>query len=249
MQAKGGDVDLRRHQPHDLQAAGLREGTKMAFAGLPKEQDRADIIAYLRTMNDNPPPLPQISARQGPDPGYPAGSVPAELVALANRLADAARPIAARYFRTPVTVDDKTDQSPGHHRRPRGRDRDARAADRARARPRRVRRGAWRGAHRRRICLGARSDRRHQGLHHRPADLRHADRAAPSRPAGAGHHRPADPEGALAGRRRRALDVQRPADPRCAPARRSTSAYMYSTAPIMFPGAFATAPRGADADR
>jgi inositol-phosphate phosphatase/L-galactose 1-phosphate phosphatase/histidinol-phosphatase len=40
------------------------------------------------------------------------GSVPAELVALANRLADAARPIAARYFRTPVTVDDKSDLSP-----------------------------------------------------------------------------------------------------------------------------------------
>ncbi|HZP98831.1 MAG TPA: cytochrome c family protein [Reyranella sp.] len=34
------------------------KGTKMAFAGLPKEQDRADLIAYLRTMNDNPPPLP-----------------------------------------------------------------------------------------------------------------------------------------------------------------------------------------------
>ena len=40
------------------------------------------------------------------------GSVPAELVALANTLADAARPIATRYFRTPVTVDDKADQSP-----------------------------------------------------------------------------------------------------------------------------------------
>ena len=40
------------------------------------------------------------------------GSVPAELVALAHRLADAARPIAARYFRTQVTVDDKTDSSP-----------------------------------------------------------------------------------------------------------------------------------------
>jgi cytochrome c len=35
------------------------KGTKMAFAGVPKEQDRADIIAYLRTMNDNPPPLPK----------------------------------------------------------------------------------------------------------------------------------------------------------------------------------------------
>lgn len=33
-------------------------------------------------------------------------------VQLANELADAARPIAARYFRTAVTVDDKSDQSP-----------------------------------------------------------------------------------------------------------------------------------------
>jgi len=41
-----------------------------------------------------------------------AGSVPAELVTLAHRLADVARPIAARYFRTAVTVDDKTDLSP-----------------------------------------------------------------------------------------------------------------------------------------
>ena len=41
-----------------------------------------------------------------------AGSVAPELVALAHRLADAARPIAARYFRTGVAVDDKTDQSP-----------------------------------------------------------------------------------------------------------------------------------------
>ncbi len=40
------------------------------------------------------------------------GSVPAELVALAHSLADAARPIAAHYFRTPVTVDDKSDLSP-----------------------------------------------------------------------------------------------------------------------------------------
>ena len=38
--------------------------------------------------------------------------VPSNLVALAHQLADAARPIAARYFRTGVTVDDKSDLSP-----------------------------------------------------------------------------------------------------------------------------------------
>jgi inositol-phosphate phosphatase/L-galactose 1-phosphate phosphatase/histidinol-phosphatase len=40
------------------------------------------------------------------------GSVPAELVALAHSLADAARPIAQRYFRTQVKIDDKSDASP-----------------------------------------------------------------------------------------------------------------------------------------
>lgn len=39
-------------------------------------------------------------------------SVPTELVSLANSLADAARPIVARYFRTPVAIDDKSDASP-----------------------------------------------------------------------------------------------------------------------------------------
>ncbi|MGL4371764.1 MAG: c-type cytochrome [Alphaproteobacteria bacterium] len=33
-------------------------GTKMAFAGLEKLQDRADLIAYLRTLSDQPAPLP-----------------------------------------------------------------------------------------------------------------------------------------------------------------------------------------------
>ena len=41
-----------------------------------------------------------------------AMTVSADLVALANSLADAARPIAARYFRTGVTIDDKSDASP-----------------------------------------------------------------------------------------------------------------------------------------
>src|SRR3982750_3089029 len=38
--------------------------------------------------------------------------VSADFVALAHSLADAARPIVARYFRTPFTIDDKSDLSP-----------------------------------------------------------------------------------------------------------------------------------------
>jgi cytochrome c len=33
-------------------------GTKMTFAGVPRASERADIVAFLRTLNDNPPPLP-----------------------------------------------------------------------------------------------------------------------------------------------------------------------------------------------
>ncbi|TWT03074.1 histidinol-phosphatase [Reyranella sp. CPCC 100927] len=39
-------------------------------------------------------------------------SVPDAFVALAHRLADAARPVVRRYFRTPVGIDDKDDDSP-----------------------------------------------------------------------------------------------------------------------------------------
>jgi cytochrome c len=33
-------------------------GTKMSFAGLRSAQDRIDLIAWLRTQNDSPPPIP-----------------------------------------------------------------------------------------------------------------------------------------------------------------------------------------------
>lgn len=34
------------------------KGTAMGFAGLKKAEDRANIIAYIRTLSDNPAPLP-----------------------------------------------------------------------------------------------------------------------------------------------------------------------------------------------
>ncbi len=34
-------------------------GTKMSFAGLRSSQDRIDLLAYLRTLNDTPAPLPE----------------------------------------------------------------------------------------------------------------------------------------------------------------------------------------------
>src|SRR6266403_3180544 len=37
---------------------GFVPGTAMGFAGIPKDSERADVIAYLRTLSDNPAPLP-----------------------------------------------------------------------------------------------------------------------------------------------------------------------------------------------
>lgn len=54
-------------QPWDYEALNLflaspknyAPGTKMSFAGLKKTQDRANIVAYLRSLSDNPAPLPE----------------------------------------------------------------------------------------------------------------------------------------------------------------------------------------------
>lgn len=38
------------------------KGTAMGFAGLKKDEDRADLLAFLRTLSDNPKPLPEAAA-------------------------------------------------------------------------------------------------------------------------------------------------------------------------------------------
>jgi cytochrome c len=58
-------------------------GTNMTFAGVKNEQQRADLIAYLHTLADNPAPLPQPQAENAPAApqagGAPAGgNAPAE---------------------------------------------------------------------------------------------------------------------------------------------------------------------------
>jgi cytochrome c len=40
---------------------GFVPGTAMGFAGISKDSERADVIAYLRTLADNPAPLPTAS--------------------------------------------------------------------------------------------------------------------------------------------------------------------------------------------
>ena len=59
LQAKGGEWSYEDINHMIFKPQAFVRGTKMAFAGLPIEQDRADLIAYLRTMHAEPlPPLP-----------------------------------------------------------------------------------------------------------------------------------------------------------------------------------------------
>jgi cytochrome c len=54
-------------------------GTAMGFAGLKKDEDRADLLAYLRTLSDSPKPLPEAAAAPAADASKPAeGAAPAE---------------------------------------------------------------------------------------------------------------------------------------------------------------------------
>ena len=41
-----------------IKPASYIKGTKMAFAGLRKEKDRASVILYLNSKSDNPKPIP-----------------------------------------------------------------------------------------------------------------------------------------------------------------------------------------------
>ncbi len=49
-----------------LSPAAAVPGTRMGFAGMPGEQDRANVIAFLRTLSNNPAPLAAASAANVP---------------------------------------------------------------------------------------------------------------------------------------------------------------------------------------
>jgi cytochrome c len=58
--SEGGSVEWTYERLSNFLAAPKKyiPGTSMGFAGLKKIEERADLIAYLRTVADTPPPLP-----------------------------------------------------------------------------------------------------------------------------------------------------------------------------------------------
>jgi cytochrome c len=61
MKAKGGTWTYDELNKFIANPKGDIPGTAMGFAGIPKDSERADVIAYLRTLSDNPVPLPTAS--------------------------------------------------------------------------------------------------------------------------------------------------------------------------------------------
>ena len=58
LKAKGGEWSYEEISKFIKNPKADVPGTIMAFAGVPAGQERADILAYLRTLSDSPVPLP-----------------------------------------------------------------------------------------------------------------------------------------------------------------------------------------------
>lgn len=83
MKSKGGEWTYEELNKFLANPRGYIPGTNMTFAGLSRDSQRADVIAYLRTLSDNPKPLPTVAESQPAEgqkggEGKPAESKPAE---------------------------------------------------------------------------------------------------------------------------------------------------------------------------
>ncbi len=63
---KGGKWTIQELNTYLMSPRAMVPGTSMAFAGISKASDRADLIAYLNTLADNPAPLPTAPASDQP---------------------------------------------------------------------------------------------------------------------------------------------------------------------------------------
>ncbi len=98
--AEGGKVwDYEHLSGFLVSPRGYVNGTAMAFGGIKNRKEEANLIAYLRTLSDNPAPLPEApagdSAAAAPAEGASAPAAPAEAGApAAPAPADGAAPAA-----------------------------------------------------------------------------------------------------------------------------------------------------------
>lgn len=82
MAAKGDHWTYQNLSAFLWKPAAYAKGTKMSFPGLKKPQDRANIIAYLRSLADSPAPLPtaaEIAAEAPKETAAPADAKAADV--------------------------------------------------------------------------------------------------------------------------------------------------------------------------
>jgi cytochrome c len=79
MKSKGGEWTLEELNKFLANPRGYIPGTNMTFAGL-RDSQRADVIAYLNSLSDNPKPLPKAAEApaQGQQPSPPQGGQAAQ---------------------------------------------------------------------------------------------------------------------------------------------------------------------------
>jgi cytochrome c len=69
LKSKGGNWTIDDLNHFINNPKGFVPGTNMTFAGVPRATERADIIAYLNSLADNPAPLPKAAeASEAPKP-------------------------------------------------------------------------------------------------------------------------------------------------------------------------------------
>jgi cytochrome c len=61
MKAKGGTWTFDDLNKFITSPKGFIPGTAMGFAGIPKDSERADVIAYLNSLSEHPQPIPTAS--------------------------------------------------------------------------------------------------------------------------------------------------------------------------------------------
>jgi cytochrome c len=100
LKAKGGKWDYASINAMITSPAAYVPGTKMMlFQGLPDAKQRGDVLLFLRTKNDNPPPLPEpaggAAAPTSATPAAPKAEEPAPAAAMPAAPAPAAETPAA----------------------------------------------------------------------------------------------------------------------------------------------------------
>lgn len=67
IKAKGGTWTIDELNSFLTSPRGYIPGTAMTFIGLPRGSQRADVIAYLNSLSDNPKPLPKAAEAASPN--------------------------------------------------------------------------------------------------------------------------------------------------------------------------------------